>query len=78
MVPPPPAELLPDGNPATCRPNPFDFSFRFGLLQADKLRERGDLANTQTNLARSALAPIQPASRGHIAQLSHFIAESGG
>ena len=60
------------------RPNRFNISFRFGDLQADKLRACDDLKHSMANLACSVHTPMQLVSWDHLEQLSRTLTSNGG
>ena len=74
----PPVLLSPDGKPLYWKSKRHNVSFRFGVLQAGKLRACGDLKHSMTNLACTVETPIQLLSWDHIAQVSSMLSADGG
>ena len=74
----PPVPLSPDGKPLYWKSKRHNVSFRFGVLQADKLRACDDLKHSMTNLACTVETPIQLLSWDHIAQVSSMLSADGG
>ena len=73
-----PVPISSDGKPLLWNSKQYNVSFRFGVLQADKLRACDDLKHSMANLACTAATPIQLLSWGNIAQISAILAAGGG
>ena len=73
-----PVPLSPDGQPLFWSSKRYNVSFRFGVLQADKLRACDDLVHSMANLTCTVETPIQLLSWGNIAQLSAMLSAGGG
>ena len=73
-----PVPLSTDGKPPLWILKQYNFSFRFGVLQADKLRACDDLKQSMTNQTCTVETPIQLLSWDNIAQISAILAAGGG
>ena len=73
-----PVPLSTDGKPLLWSSKRYNVSFRFGVLQADKLRACDDLKHSIANLTRTVETPIRLLSWDNIAQLSAMLAAGGG
>ena len=65
-----PYEISPNGTLLDSDQMKFNFAFRFGVEQMDKLRACGDLRQNMVNLRTSVITPITLPTWGHIAKLS--------
>ena len=73
-----PVSLPHDGKPLLWSSKPYNVSFRFGVLQADKLRACDDLKHSMTNLTCTVETPIHLLTCDNIAQLSAMLTAGGG
>ena len=73
-----PGPIPHDGKPLLWSSKQYNVSFRFGVLQADKLRACEDLKHSMTNLTCTVETPIQLLSWDNIAQISAMLAAGGG
>ena len=69
---------MPDGQPLLWSSKQYNVSFRFGVLQADKMRACDDLKHSMTNLTCTVETPTRLLSWDNIAQISAMLAAGGG
>ena len=73
-----PIPLSPGGKPLLWSPIRSNFSFRFGVLQAERLLACDDSKHSMANLTCAVETPIQLLSWYNIAQISTMLADGGG